>query len=54
MQRGRETNFVDKRLGENSMGKSKLSEEDMMRLRYMREQRDRLLKNNLVSSTRKK
>jgi hypothetical protein len=45
---------VDKRLGENSMGKSKLSEEDMMRLRYMREQRDRLLKNNLVSSTRKK
>jgi hypothetical protein len=36
------------------MGKSKLSEEDMMRLRYMREQRDRLLKNNLTSSTRNK
>jgi hypothetical protein len=36
-QRGRNSEFVDKRIGEKS---SRLSEEDKMKLRFMKEQRD--------------
>lgn len=49
-QRGRLSTFVDKRIGE---GNSQLTEDDKMKLRYMREQRDQL-KGKSVALTRKK
>jgi len=49
-QRGRLSDFVDKRIGE---GNSQLTEDDKMKLRYMREQRDQL-KGKSVALARKK
>ena len=49
--RGRTGEFVDKRIGENS---SRLSEEDKMKLRFMREQKQQLQTHLKVNQTRKK
>jgi hypothetical protein len=50
--RGRNSTLVDNRLAEKS---SKLSEEDKMKIRYMREQKDQLTKEmSLTHQTRKR
>jgi hypothetical protein len=48
--RGKNNIFIDKRIGQTS---SKLSEEDKMRLRYLREQKDQM-KHSKISKKRTK
>jgi hypothetical protein len=50
-QRGRNSEFIDKRIGEKS---SRLSEEEKMKLRFMKEQRDQLKNPMLALGTRKR
>ena len=48
--RGKNNVFIDKRIGKTN---TRLSEEDKMRMRYMREQKERL-KDRALLGTRKK